>query len=144
MLGLHEPRADVVHLAVVRFAHEAVHGADEFISGLRERPLDHALEPRAHVERIRKDDRRFDVPELLHLRVARHLAEGVAEEDPGGNLLFKDIARMRANRGNARVHAGGIVLEGYLTHKDAVDVRNGIEAPRRENAEFDSEIAGAA
>ena len=60
-------------------------------------------------ERVGEDDRRFDRAELLDLRRAGELAEGVADEHRAGDLVLEEIAAVRQDRRHAG--ADGVALD---------------------------------
>ena len=140
---LHEARADVVHARVVRFAHKTVDAHDGFVFFILKRPIDEAVDRRGNAHRVRQDDRRFEVAELLDLRIARHLPEAVPEKNAAGDLRLKNVARMRANGRDAGVHADAVVVQSHVPDEDAFDVRNGVVFARREDADSDAVFTSA-
>ena len=141
VLGGEEAGADVVDAAVVRFTDHAVDAAAVAVFLEGERIVDDAVKACGHVEGIDEDDRRLDVAEFLHLRIARHLAEAVREEDARRNLFLEEVAAVRKNRGHARMSALLVVMHVHLTDEHAFNVSDGVVLARLQDAELDAVFA---
>ena len=127
--------------AVVRFAYHAVDAAAVAVFLEGERIVDDAVKASGHVEGIDEDDRRLDVAEFLHLRIARHLAEAVREEDARRNLFLEEVAAVRKNRGHARMSALLVVMHVHLADEHAFNVSDGVVLARLQDAELDAVFA---
>lgn len=110
-----------------------------FLEG--ERIVDDAVKACGHVEGIDEDNRCLEVPEFLHLRIARHLAEAVREEDARRNLFLEEVATVRKNRGHARMSALLVVMHVHLADEHAFNVSDGVVLARLQDAELDAVFA---
>ncbi len=95
----------------------------------------------ADAERVGEHDRRLDGAEFVHLRRARQLAEGVADEHGAGHLLLEHVAAVRHDGGDTRAH-GVAGVQRDVADPHAGDVGDGVAGPRREDARRHTEIAG--
>ena len=97
---------DVVQIAVVALEDDGVHGAfgaaDLVVA--REHIAHAGRKGRADRERIGQDQRRLEIPELLHLHESRALAEAVDHMDRGGAAVMEQIPLVRQQGCHARLH----------------------------------------
>ena len=94
------------------------------------------------LERVGQDDRRFDRAQLVDLRRAGQLAEGVADEDRAGHLVLKHVAAVRQDRG----HPGPDAIafdDRRVSDAHAVDVGDRIARAARVDADDDAEVSRA-
>ncbi len=131
VVGPHVQPANVVEAAVVGFADERVDGSHVGVAVLLQRPLHQPFDRGADAQRVGQRDRRFDRAELVDLRRARELAEGVADEHRAGHLLLKHVAGVRHDDGHAG--ANGVAGdERRVADAHAGDIGDGVErAPAR-------------
>lgn len=143
VLARHKARADIVDAAVVGFAHDAVDAPDVLVVGKGEGVVDDAVQAGGDVEGVGEDNRRFNVAEFLDLRIAGHLAEGIAQENARGHLFFEDVAAVGQDRGHARVCALFVVVHVDLADENARHVRDGVVGAGLQHADFNAVVARA-
>ena len=115
--------ADIVEPAVVALADQRVDraGGAADILVLRQHIADQRSGGRADAEGVGHDDGGLDGAKLFHLHQTHALAEAV---DHGGgchDLVPEQVARMRQNGGDARIHVLA-VTHGDVPHLDPRDV----------------------
>ena len=98
------------------------------LPGLRERVPDHRVDSDAHGQGVGQHDGRLDGAELVDLRRAGQLAEGVADVDRAGHLVLKEVAAVRKNRRHARAD---VVPANHrrVADADAWNIRDGVNGP---------------
>ena len=130
--------ADVVQARVVRFAHERVDRANRLVARLRQGVGDDRLEGGPNGQSVGQDDRRLDRAQLLDLRRAGKLAEGVAHENGARDFLLKQVAAVGEDGRDARMDLLSIV-DRRMPDPDSRDVGDGVEWSGREDAWCDSQ-----
>jgi hypothetical protein len=131
---------DVVEVSVIRLADDRVDRSHLLVAGLSKRPVDHRLHHRSHAQGVGEDDRRFQIPQLLHLQQAGRLAEGIRREDRRRHFRLKDIAVVGHDRG----HAGADALtldQRPVAHPDANDIGDCVERSGLKHSGLDTEVA---
>ncbi len=98
VIGPNVQAANVVQAAVVGLANQRVHRSHVRVARLIERPAHEAFDGGADAQRVGQRDRRLDRAELIDLRRAGELAEGVADEHGAGHLVLKHVAAVRNDR----------------------------------------------
>ena len=139
----HRPAADVVERAVIGFAHQRVDAEDLLIARLGEGPLHRAGDALRHAQRIGQDDGCLQIAQLLDLRAAGELAEGIRDVDTGRDLLLEEIAAVRQDRGHARAEISAL-MERHVPDHDACHIRDRVERSGRQDARDNSQVAGPA
>src|SRR5262249_42949357 len=130
---------DVVQVAVVGLSDHRVDRADLLVARLRERPARDGVHGDPDREGVGQDDRRLDVPELADLKEPRRLAEAVADVNGRGDLLLKEIPRVRKDRGHSGAH-GFSLDDRLMPDAHAGHVRDRVPLPRRENPGLYTEL----
>src|SRR5687768_8124051 len=136
------PPADVVQPAVVRLTDERVHRSYRFVALGVQRVVDERLDGRRDGERVRKDDRRLNRPQLVDLRRAGEFAESVADVNRARDLPLKQITLGRDDGGDTGADQVAFA-QRRVAYLHASDVRNRVMAPRLHDADAQANVAGA-
>ena len=137
VLGFDVEPADVVEPPVVGLTDHGIDAPDVLVAWLRQGPSRHGSGGVPHAERVGQHDGRFDLAELVYLRGADQLAEGVVDVDRPRDFVLKEISTVRENGGNpgANVRA---VDDAYLANQHSGNIGDGVLGPRIVEAGMDS------
>src|SRR5207247_7956152 len=134
--------ADVVQESVVGLGDKRVGGAHVGVARKVKQVGEHGVGGARDAQRAGEDDRRFQLAELVDLGGASELAERVAYDHRGGDLVTEHVPAGREDRGDAgidRVAAG----DGRVADADPGHVGDRVKGARRQYAHDDADVARA-
>jgi hypothetical protein len=140
--GRQRAAPDVVQPAVIGFTHHRIDRCHGFISRNRQYPVDDGVGRPGYAQGIGQDDGRFNLAQFPDLGAAHQFAIPVSNGDAGGHFVLVDVVRMRHNgRGSG---ADVFVFDhGHMPHPDGVNIGDGVERSRRQNAGGNPQFPGS-